>query len=89
MAARILVACAQLDKALTRTPAVKPSAVAIFGGVLDRARLNFPFNRRAAVEARDWNAIRAWADEVARVFAYGKPASEARDPRRELQQTHR
>ena len=41
------------------------------------------------VDARDWEAIRAWARELAETFGYGKPAPKPRDPRSELQQTPR
>jgi menaquinone-dependent protoporphyrinogen oxidase len=60
---------AQLDRALGAVPEVEPASVAIFGGVLDPAHLHFPFNRIAASDARDWDAIRAWAAEVAAAFA--------------------
>jgi menaquinone-dependent protoporphyrinogen oxidase len=52
----------QLDRALGD---VDPTTVAVFGGVIDPAKLRFPFNRMPASDARDWNAIAAWADEVA------------------------
>ena len=55
----------QLERALAGTPEVSPVAVAIFGGVIDPARLRFPFNRMPPSDARDWDAIAAWADEVA------------------------
>jgi menaquinone-dependent protoporphyrinogen oxidase len=58
---------AQLDRALAAFPELEPRAVAIFGGVVDPARLRFPFNRMPASDARDWDAIRAWADDVAAV----------------------
>jgi menaquinone-dependent protoporphyrinogen oxidase len=58
----------QLDRALGAYPELHPRAVAIFGGVVDPARLHFPFNRMPASDARDWDAIRAWADEVANVL---------------------
>ena len=57
---------AQLDRALG---AVVPSTVAVFGGVIDPAKLSFPFNRMPASDARDWKAIAAWADEVASLVA--------------------
>ena len=56
---------AQLERALGRVPDVTPVAVSIFGGVIDPARLRFPFNRMPPTDARDWDAITAWADEVA------------------------
>lgn len=56
---------AQLDRALAKTPDVVPVTVAVFGGVLDPGEHHFPFSRMPASDARDWDAIRAWADEVA------------------------
>ncbi len=79
----------QLLKALGKVPEVDPTAVAIFGGVIEPHTLRFPFNRIPASDARDWDAIRAWATEVASAFTFGKPALEARDHRSELQQTPR
>jgi menaquinone-dependent protoporphyrinogen oxidase len=58
----------QLARALGAYPELHPRPVAIFGGVVDPARLHFPFNRMPASDARDWDAIRAWADEVANVL---------------------
>ena len=60
---------AQLDRALGD---VSPVAVAIFGGVVKPETLRFPFNRMPALDARDWDAIDAWASQL---FA---PASVAR-----------
>ena len=54
----------QLDRALGGTPALEPVATAIFGGVLDPAKLRFPLNKIHASDARDWDAIHAWADEL-------------------------
>ena len=56
---------AQLDRALAKVPEVEPTSVAIFGGVIDPAKLRFPFNRMPASDARDWHAIEAWASEIA------------------------
>jgi menaquinone-dependent protoporphyrinogen oxidase len=55
----------QLDRALGRVHGLMPAKVAVFGGVVDPAKLRFPFNRMEASDARDPDAIRAWADEVA------------------------
>ena len=55
----------QLDRALAATPQLTPEPIAIFGGVVDPAKLRFPFNRMPASDARDWDAIEAWAGEVA------------------------
>jgi menaquinone-dependent protoporphyrinogen oxidase len=57
---------AQLDRALRD---VEPDTVAVFGGVIDPAKLRFPFNRMPASDARDWDAIAVWADEVASLVA--------------------
>jgi menaquinone-dependent protoporphyrinogen oxidase len=79
----------QLVKALARVPEIDPCAVAIFGGVIDPHTLHFPFSRLQASDARDWEAIHAWAIDFSRVFDYGKAALDARDPRSELQQSPR
>jgi len=59
---------AQLDAALSRLH-VEPELVAIFGGVVEPKKLRFPFSRLPASDARDWQAIEAWADEVGRLLA--------------------
>jgi len=51
----------QLDRALALVPELRPATVEIFGGVIDPAKLRFPFNKMPAGDARDWDAIRAWA----------------------------
>ena len=48
-------------------------AVAIFGGVVDPRKLSFPFNHMPASDARDWEAIHAWTDEVADLLAEEVP----------------
>ena len=48
----------QLDRALAKEPELVPVSVAIFGGVIDPAKLRFPFTRMDAADARDWDAIR-------------------------------
>ena len=55
----------QLDKALSKTPELEPRSVAVFGGVIDPSKLRFPLNRLPASDARDWDAIDAWVDELA------------------------
>jgi menaquinone-dependent protoporphyrinogen oxidase len=55
----------QLDLALKRLPDVGADPIAIFGGVIDPAKLHFPFNRMPATDARDWEAIEAFADQYA------------------------
>jgi menaquinone-dependent protoporphyrinogen oxidase len=55
----------QLDLALKRLPDVGATPIAIFGGVIDPAKLHFPFSRMPASDARDWEAIESFADSVA------------------------
>ena len=55
----------QLDNALAMVPELEPVSVAVFGVVVDPAKLRFPFNRMPASDARDWDAIHAWAHDVA------------------------
>jgi hypothetical protein len=61
----------QLGHALGKVPEVEPVAVAIFGGVVDPQKLHFPFSHMQASDVRDWDAIRAWADEVAEKLTAG------------------
>jgi menaquinone-dependent protoporphyrinogen IX oxidase len=56
---------AQLDKALEKAPGVEPQSVAVFGGAIDPTKLRFPLSRMSPSDARDWDAIDAWADEIA------------------------
>jgi menaquinone-dependent protoporphyrinogen oxidase len=65
----------QLDHALSKVPEVKPIAVEIFGGVVKPEELHFPFNHMPAGDARDLDAIRAWAHDVAAVIHAGAPAA--------------
>lgn len=67
-ASDVQAARAQLDRALAKEHALEPVAVAVFGGVVDPAKLRFPFNRMEAGDARDWAAIRSWTDEIAARF---------------------
>ncbi len=60
---------AQLDRSLKKTPEVDPVSVAIFGGVIDPAKLVFPFNRMPYADARDWKAIEAWASALVALTA--------------------
>jgi menaquinone-dependent protoporphyrinogen oxidase len=65
----------QLDHALAKTPEVEPVAVAIFGGVIHQEDLHFPFNRMPETDARDPEAIRAWAHDISSVLTAGRPAA--------------
>ena len=62
----------QLDKALLKFPWLKPAAIQVFVGKFDPARLRFPYNligplkKMPASDERDWQAIQAWANEVAK-----------------------
>lgn len=62
----------QLDKALNKFPWFSPVAVQMFGGKFDPAKLSFPINRFAgsepASDIRDWEAIRAWAEDLPNVL---------------------
>ena len=80
---------AQVERALGAAPEVAPFSLHIVGGVIDPKQLHFPFNRLRPSDARDWQALGAWIEELSATFDYGKAASGARDDRKELQQTHR
>jgi menaquinone-dependent protoporphyrinogen oxidase len=58
----------QVDHALAKVPEVEPVSVAIFGGVVHPGELHFPFNHMHETDARDPEAIRAWADDIAAVL---------------------
>jgi len=64
---------AMLDKELGNYPWLKPAALELFGGKLDPSSFRFPdsllasfpaspLHNAPASDARDWDAIRAWAD---------------------------
>jgi menaquinone-dependent protoporphyrinogen oxidase len=55
----------QLDHALAKAPWLQPVAIEMFGGVIDPAKLHFPFNRMPAGDARNWTEIRVFADKLA------------------------
>jgi menaquinone-dependent protoporphyrinogen oxidase len=59
----------QLDRALAKEPWLQPLSVAVFGGVIDPAKMRFPLTRLDAADARDWDAIRSWADQLGEAFA--------------------
>lgn len=67
---------AQLDQQLGKYPWLKPVAAELFGGKYDPATLRFPDNLLGAApasplhglpasDARDWEAIHAWATNLA------------------------
>lgn len=58
----------QLDHALAKASWLAPVAIEVFGGVIDPTKLRFPFNRMPASDARDWEAIRTWANNLATQF---------------------
>jgi menaquinone-dependent protoporphyrinogen oxidase len=76
-AAEVASSRTQLDRALEAVPELTPAAVAIFGGVVDPSKLRFPFKHMPASDARDWDAIRAWAHDVAASFANDFEAASA------------
>jgi menaquinone-dependent protoporphyrinogen oxidase len=58
----------QLGAALAKESELQPCTTTVFGGVFDPSQHHFPFSRMEASDARDWVAIRAWADDVAARF---------------------
>jgi menaquinone-dependent protoporphyrinogen oxidase len=64
----------ELDKELAKFPWLTPRTIAIFGGKIDPQKLTFPHNlvpalkNMPASDARDWDAIRAWASDLAELF---------------------
>lgn len=59
----------QIDRTLARYDDVAPAVEAVFGGVLDPVVLRFPFNHMPASDARDWDAIRRFAEDVDEAFS--------------------
>jgi menaquinone-dependent protoporphyrinogen oxidase len=72
-ASDVLRSGAQLQAGLSKAPGVTPIAAAVFGGVIDPEKLHFPFSRMPASDARDWDAIEAWARKVGAAFG-ARPA---------------
>ena len=67
---------AQLNKQMSKYPWLNPVAIELFGGKYDPSKLKFPLSLLAALPAsplyqapasdiRDWDAIRAWASDLA------------------------
>ena len=55
----------QLDRALRKLPWLRPIAIQLFGGVIEPAKLRFPFKKMDAGDVRDWERIRVWARDLA------------------------
>ncbi len=68
----------QLDHELTKASWLAPVSVEVFGGVINPAKLHFPFNHMQAGDARDWTAIRAWSGKLTTLFR-PKPAGQVAD----------
>lgn len=55
----------QLRSGLNRAvPQLRPISLMVFGGAVDPRKLRWPFSRMQATDARDWDAVRAWAEEL-------------------------
>lgn len=67
---------AELDASLAKIPGAAPDLETIFGGAVDPAKLRFPFSYMPAGDARDWDAIRAWAEETSALFEQRAPTVE-------------
>ena len=52
-------------------PGLEPVSLMIFGGAIDPHGLRWPFSRMPASDARDWDAVRDWAAELARRPDFG------------------
>ncbi len=65
-----------LDAELGKFPWLAPVSVQLVGGRFDPTRLRFPYNlipalkQAPASDARDWDAIRAWALALPGLFAF-------------------
>jgi menaquinone-dependent protoporphyrinogen oxidase len=46
-------------------PRLRPVSLTVFGGAIDPHALRWPLSRMQASDARDWDAVRAWATELA------------------------
>lgn len=56
----------QLRSGLTAAaPQLRPVSLTVFGGAVDPHKLRWPLSRMQASDARDWEAVRAWAAELA------------------------
>lgn len=65
-----LEVCKNLDNELAKFAWLKPVSVQLVGGRFDPARLRFPYNlipalkQAPASDARDWEEIRAWVNNL-------------------------
>lgn len=70
----------QLAEQLARLGWLKPITAEVLGGKFDPALLRWPLNKMAgsepASDIRDWDAIRAWATDVARLLGGSSDAPE-------------
>jgi menaquinone-dependent protoporphyrinogen oxidase len=56
-------------------PHLRPVSLTVFGGAIDPHKLRWPLSRMQASDARDWEAVRAWATDLAqRADFLGVPA---------------
>jgi len=68
---------AYLDAVREKVPEVEPVSMGLFAGALDRSKLSFLFRaiikKMGALEGdfRDWEAIRAWAEELVPLLGRG------------------
>lgn len=51
----------QFDRALSKHPSIEPVSTALFGGA-------DPPKKPPRRDIRDWDAIKSWADEIAKIF---------------------
>jgi menaquinone-dependent protoporphyrinogen oxidase len=51
-------------RAVTAKFTFAPVSTRLFGGVIDPAKLHFPFNHMPAADVRDWGQVREWAEEL-------------------------
>jgi menaquinone-dependent protoporphyrinogen oxidase len=69
----------RFDQTLAEFSWLKPVSVQIFGGRFDPAKLRLPYSLIPAMhqmppsDLRDWDAIRAWADNLAVQFSITTP----------------
>jgi len=63
-----------LDKFLEGQDWLEPASTAIFGGAMDPEKLRFPdtaMKKMGPTDARDWDAIEAWAASLPAAFGLG------------------